>query len=911
MTCYSSLSNRLPVRLLFLTLLFLFLAGTCVRAQEKEPRYELPRRTLPLEKALIKLTEAGAELSYRPDQIPQLALRVPGGRRTLPQWLNFLLRDTDLIHKRGPAGYLIVPDPLLTERTFTVHGVITDAESGERLIGAAIQQVGTDRGTLTNEYGFYSLDANGGRQLLRVSYTGYQARDFALVLRGDTTLDVALALDGLLPQIEVRANSLARSDLFLTESETSIRQSEVSRVNGIGGEADILNVARLLPGITSGANGFGGLSIRGSSSGHNLILLDGVPVYNVNHAGGLFSIFNDEAVRRADVYKDGIPAHFGGRIGGVLDVHTRDGNLYQPQITLGSSLLAGTVTAEGPVRKGKSSFLASGRYFWGGQVLSRLSANNKRGLGRDGQIDYDVYDLNFKLNQQVGKNGRLYLSLYRGTDDFANTAREENEVTVLTEAGAVLKYEATQRRGEAARWGNTVGALRYNYVFSDRFFANFRLSYSDLFVRAEFVRSDSLWEANNERLTHATRSGRFGSEIRQWGTAFDGQVNLAQALKLRFGLTADLYRFLPQIRTSGVPLERQPALPQMAPGFGSEAAQLVAYASLEGAVGWLRYRAGLRQQYWRSGLTAYRNLSPRLVLGGSIRKRNHWRLTYDRQVQPIHLISSTIIGLPSDLWVPAGAGLRPSVSRQYGVQYNRQLGRGWELQIAGYDRGMRDLVDYVGTVTSPDLTDDLSVGTGVARGVETTVSYARNRTRGWLSYTLAQSRRRFDERINFGQEYPFQFDRRHAVKLLASYDLRPHLNLTATWRLESGSYFSFGQQAFVIAAPGDEADEGAVVNVVENKNGLSLPPNHRLDVNAQWQLSKDSRRRFQHVLNFGVYNLYSRHNPVFYDLRSRYFSRGFDLVKERNFVQIFFGGALPTLSYRMTFRGGRSPIESL
>ena len=888
---------RIP--LLFLVLFL----STCALAQERLERYSLPRRVMPLEKALLKLTDNGAELSYRPDQLPQLAIRVPGGRRTLPQWLGFLLRDTDLIFRAGPAGYLVLPDPNLRERTFTVHGMITDAGSGERLIGAAVQQLGSDRGALANEYGFYSLDAGGGRQRLRVSYTGYQPREFDLVLRGDTVLNVALRVDGLLPQIEVRANSTSKNDLFLTESEVSIRQSEVSRVNGIGGEADILNVARLLPGVTSGANGVGGLSIRGSSSGHNLVLLDGVPVYNVNHAGGLFSIFNDAAIRRADVYKDGLPARFGGRIGGVLDVHTRDGNLYQPELTLGSSLLAASVTGEGPIRQGKSSFLAAGRYFWGGELLGRFSELNKAQRGQQGRIDYDVYDLNFKLNQQVGKDGRLYASLYRGTDNFANGARRQDQVTVLTQAGAVLDYTATQRREEQARWGNTVGALRYNHLFTDRFFANFRLSYSDLFVRAGFVRADSLWEANNERLTQSTSSGQFGSEIRQIGAAFDGQYNLAPGLLLRFGLSGDGYRFLPQIRTSVLPLEQQPALEKLSPRNGSAASQFATYASLTGRFGWLRYRAGLRHVSWRNQSLARRYLLPRLLVGGRIGERNHWRLTYDRLVQPIHLISTTVIGLPSDVWVPAGPGLSPSRSEQFGAQFNRTLGKGWDLQLAAYERRLSDLADYVYGETHPEISANISQGNGFARGVETTVSYAGQRLRGWLSYTLANSRRQFDDRINLGRPFSFQFDRTHALKLLLSYDLTPRTNVTATWRAESGSFFSFGEQAFVVASPGDEADLGAVVTVVRDKNSLSLPAHHRLDVNFQIQLGKPERENVRHLLNVGIYNLYSRHNPVFYDLRSRYFSRGFDLVKERNFVQIFFGGALPTLSYRLNLRG--------
>ncbi|MEM9931029.1 MAG: carboxypeptidase-like regulatory domain-containing protein, partial [Bacteroidota bacterium] len=443
------------LRLFFLVLVFWLGSVSSLAGQPdlEETKYQLPRRLLPLEKALIKLVDDGARLSYRPDQLPQIAIKVPGGKRTLASWLNFLLKDTELTYQPGPAGLLILPDLNLSSRSYTLYGIVTDAASGERLIGAALQDLQSLDGVLSNEYGFFSLSTSGGQKKLRVSYTGYAPRELAIVLKSDTSLNIALAAASYLPQIEVSAKQDSSSSLFLLQSETRIGREEVQLLNGPGGEASILSRARMLPGITSGADGVGGLVIRGSNSGHNLVLYDGVPVYNINHAAGLFSIFNSAAIRRADVYKDGLPARFGGRIGGVLDVHTRDGNLYYPELTVGSSLLSANFLAEGPLDRGKSSFLVSGRYFWGGGILRDLSAREKRNLGREGNINYAVYDLNVKLNQQIGKKGRLYFSLFSGLDDYGNFAGEQDNVTVLTEGGAVLLYTATQRRAEEISWG--------------------------------------------------------------------------------------------------------------------------------------------------------------------------------------------------------------------------------------------------------------------------------------------------------------------------------------------------------------------------------------------------------------------------------------------------------------------------
>ncbi|MFK8161832.1 MAG: TonB-dependent receptor plug domain-containing protein [Lewinella sp.] len=890
-----------------LTLFALLMVSTLEgqRSSAKEKRYLLPRRQMPLEKALIKLTEGNAPLSYRPDQLPQIVVSVPGGRKTLVGWLSFLLKDTELAYRKGPAGYLIVPDLDLFNRDFTIHGLILDASSGERLIGSAIQDIDNLRGVLANEYGFYSLETKGGRKRFRVSYTGYASMELDFVLRRDTVLEVRLEPAGYLPQIEVRASADSSRALYLLESERSMSSTEVGLLNGPGGEASILSLARMLPGVTSGADGVGGLSIRGSNSGHNLVLFDGVPVYNLNHAAGLFSIFNTSAIRRADLYKDGIPARFGGRIGGVLDVHTRDGNLYHPEVSVGSSLLSSTVTAEGPLKSGKSSFLVSGRYFWGGDLLRTFSEQQKQSYGRDGAIDYAVYDLNLKLNQQVGKKGRVYLSLYRGLDDYGNDSQEQSDVTVLEPGGTVLFYEANQNREEQIRWGNTVGALRYNHLFNDRFFGNFRLSYSDLLVRASFERSDSLYEVSNESLTSDISSGRFGSAIRQFGAAFDGQYNLTRLSNLRFGAAIDAHRFLPQIRSGRVPLTRHPILQSLGEGDALRSVQVAAYGSFDGQWKGLHYRAGLRGQIWRNGVS-YINLSPRLMLAAGLGKHGRWKVTYDQMVQPIHLVSSTVIGLPTDLWVPSTPEIAPSTVSQVGFSYNHDLTTKWQLEVELYHRDMRHLVDYTESGQNNGWVDNLSVGKGFANGAEFSLHYAGRRLRGWVSYTLAESRRQFDESINRGRPFPFQFDRRHGVKLLATYNISPTVNLTGTWRYGSGAFYSLSLENFLLADPSilESGEDAQVIPLVENKNGFNLPANHRLDVNAQFLFGKKTRS-FQHMLNVGIYNLYGRHNPIFYDLRTSFRSRGSDLIKDQQFVQVYFGGIQPTLSYQLTFSGKR------
>ncbi len=864
-------------------------------------RFALPRKMMPLEKCLIKLNEAGAELSYRPDQIPPIAIKSPGGRKTLRNWLTFLLRDTELIFEDTGNGLIIYPDFDLSKRMFTVYGNVTDQKSGERLIAAAVQDSVSGDGVLSNEYGFYTFSLPGGRKLLKFSYVGYASRSLNVVIKGDTTININLLPAGNLPEVIVTPTPDGVDEAYLRETRSSIGPEETAQMGGPGGEADPLRLARLLPGVESGADGVGGIFIRGSESGHNLVLLDGVPVYNLNHAAGLLSIFSNHAIRRVDVYKDGLPARFGGRIGGVLDVHTRDGNLYDFETKVGSSLLSAHFAAEGPIKRGKSSFLVTGRSFWGKELLGRLSEIAKENAGRTGRMDYAVYDLNFKFNQRVGEKGHLYLSLFNGSDDYSNTAQTIDNATILTSGGAVFPYESVIERQESVAWGNTVGALRYNHVFSDHFFGNFRLSYSDLVVDAAYEKSDSLKELFDDFNANVDLiSGRYGSAIKQLGMAFDGQMNLPASGEIRFGGEVNFHEFLPQLRAGAIELEDHPTLDALEKDNVLRPIQLSAYGSYAGKWRSIQYRIGLRGQLWRSGRN-YFHLSPRLLLAGKFDDKTSWRFAFDQAAQPVHLISSTVIGLPSDLWIPATEAFGPSTSQQTSVQFTRHLSEDWNLVAAAYYRDIRDLVSF--TEAGQDWQRNLSSGDGFASGLELTLNKTRGLFSGWLSYTLSESRRNFDEKINLGRPFDFRYGRRHSMKALIRYQPSPRVSLTANFRYGSGAAYSLSSVTLRLADPATIVDPREIeVDITDRKNGFRLPDNHRLDINARFIVNNKKNSLVEHAFSLGIYNVYNRKNPIYYDVESNYVSSGENLTNRRRFKQVFIPGLLPMISYHLKIK---------
>ncbi len=887
----------------WIILIFLSLTATLPLHAQNNALLSLPPGAYTLEEALVALGDRGARISYRPDQLPDIVITVSEGLRPTVGWLDVLLRDTELTYEMGSAGILILPDAGLLSSNYSIFGMVSDAVTGERLIGATVQLTDVNAGTYSNEYGFYTLAQRGGNHRLRATYVGYLPLEKPIFLRSDTQVILQLIPNNELPQILVTAMETGEGDARYFESGTRIGRTEVSQVGGPLGEDDPLQLARLLPGVTSGAEGIGGMLIRGSEAGHNLILLDGVPVYGLSHAGGLFSIFSNQAIRRIDLYKDALPARFGGRIGGVLDVHTRDGNLYENELTLGSSLLSAQVAAEGPVSVGESSFLLTGRYFWASNVIRRFSEKYKANRGRRGSMDYDVYDINFKLNQRAGKRGRIYLSLYSGLDDFANNSWQSDTLYSKNEAGTEFVHHTPTTRRELVKWGNTVGALRYNHVFSEKTFGNFRISYSDLKTSASFERSDSVNEIRNNILDGDLISGSYRSDIRQLGFAFDGQHSMGNTSFLRFGLETNLHRFTPVLLTGEKELEEYGADDEVE--HTDTPRQYTAYGTLGGRTGNIYYRLGLRGSIWSTGENkAYWTLSPRILLSGPLTERVDWQLSFDRTVQPVHLLGSFVIGFPADLWVPSTKEIAPASSPQISGKLTVYPAKDWVFTSAVYYKSMRGLIAYSeGRQSSDQWKEELSRGQGKAYGLETSLQRNRGKFRGWLNYTLARSERSFDRLINQGMAFPFRYDRRHSVNLLLIYQLGKRTTLTGSWRLESGLAYSLSE--LTLANPIDYGLPNTPI--AEERNGFRMPVNHRLDINLHTNLSSEDKR-FTHAINFGVYNVYNRHNPIYYEIRPEYEGEGSDPYRRDQFYKIFVAPILPTLSYHLTFSSGRRHV---
>ncbi len=310
---------------------------------------------------------------------------------------------------------------LFAQKSIVVSGYIEDGASGEKLISAIVYAPKLGIGEETNNYGFFSLNLPKGEQKLTVSYAGYQPFELNLDLRSDTSITFRLKSIEL-ETVTISAKKQDRIENKVQMSQVTVPIEQIKKLPALLGEVDVLKALQLLPGVKSGGEGQNGLYVRGGSPDQNLIMLDGVPLYNVSHIGGFVSVFNGDAIRNVTLTKGGFPARFGGRLSSVIEIDMKEGNLKEYHGEGGIGTLSSRMTYEGPIVKDKASFMVSGRRTYV-DLLARpiiksvnRKENKRNGTNNDLGLRLDFYDLNAKVNYKINDKHRIYLSAYTGDD---------------------------------------------------------------------------------------------------------------------------------------------------------------------------------------------------------------------------------------------------------------------------------------------------------------------------------------------------------------------------------------------------------------------------------------------------------------------------------------------------------------
>ena len=758
----------------------------------------------------------------------------------------------------------------LPAQKYTISGYLTDAETGEKLIAANVFELRSAQGAVTNNYGFFSLTLPADSVYLQASYIGYENRTVALNLTQDIPLDFSLSSSLTLDVVTVTAEQALEENSQMSQVEVPVEQ--IKKLPALLGEVDVLKTLQLLPGVQSGGEGQSGLYVRGGSPDQNLVLLDGVPVYNVSHVLGIFSVFNADAIKNVTLTKGGFPARYGGRLSSVLEINMKDGNLKEFHGEGAVGIISSKLTLEGPIKTDQTSFIISGRRTYADLVARPfVKAAAKRDEQQIG-FDLSFFDLNAKLNHRINDQHRLYLSGYWGGDVFG---------TDITDQG--------DRFGGGIDWGNLITAARWNWQLQPKLFANTTLTYSRYRVDIS---------AFQETLIEGEAPEAFGanyfSGIEDIGGKIDFDFIPSPQHYIRFGAAATNHTYEPgalSITSTEIP-------DTLIGSQDSYSTEYALYIEDDMTFGQLKANVGIHFSAFDVEDELYTAVQPRLGLRYLL--PNDWALkgSFSTMQQYINLLTSESLSLPTDLWVPSTARIRPQRAWQAAAGVAKTLDGGYELSAEAYYKEMTDVISFKEGASfllglENDWQDKVTQGDGEAYGLELFLQKKKGRTTGWVGYTLSWNNRQFDD-INGGKVFPFRYDRRHDLSVVASHQLSERISVSGAFIYGTGNAISLNTYKWGTGPQGFYSDR---LSGGGDKNSFRMSDYHRMDVSIEFFKQK---KRYARKWIISVYNIYWNRNPYFVQQQNRFDRRTGDFTGTE-FTEVSILPIIPSVAYSFKF----------
>ena len=766
----------------------------------------------------------------------------------------------------------------IAQNKHTISGYVREKGSGELLIGVSVYLPGTVVSTSTNTYGFYSLTLPDSDSLtIAFGYLGYKPEFRKLALSQNVELNIDLQSETTLNEVEIVASRVEKVSESAEMSKVDVPVSQIRNIPMLLGEKDVMKVLQLMPGVQTGSEGNSGLYVRGGGPDQNLIILDGATVYNASHLFGFFSLFNGDALKSVELTKGGFPARYGGRLSSVIDLNMKEGNKEELHGEGGVGIISSRLMLEGPISKGKSSFLISGRRTY-------LDVLTRPLMPSEAKVGYYFYDLNTKLNYDFGRKNKIYLSGYFGRDKFYYKDNYDD-----TEAGG------------GVYWGNATGTMRWNHLFSEKIFSNASLTFSryrfNIFLEEEDKSSDTNYKLD------------YFSGIHDFALKYDIDYLPNPQHSIRTGFQSTFHRFNP----SALVIKGDEALNIEDRSHNVDGVESSVYVEdTYKPTPNFKVNAGIRLSHFAADKNSYFMPEPRISAAYNIKDDLAVKASYARMNQYVHLISNTGIGLPTDLWVPTTDRIAPQRSQQVAVGIAKDFTeKDLALTVEGYYKKSDNIIGYKEgasflVIDDPESAeevnweDNITAGQGWSYGVELLLQKKVGRLSGWVGYTLSWTQLQFDS-LNFGKKFYARYDRRHDISVVGIYELKENITLSGTWVYGTGNaitmpvgsytahenkpsryninYYSYGNHA---------VDYG-------ERNSSRMAAYHRMDLGIQFHKKKSWGERTWEI---SFYNAYSRKNPFFYYIEQD--NHGQD-NSESKLKQISLFPIIPSVSYGFKF----------
>lgn len=796
---------------------------------------------------------------------------------------------------------------VVNSQNVTISGYITDSKSGETLINASVFDRKSTKGSVSNVYGFYSLTIPRGEANIKYSYVGYRPEEKLITLKKDTVIHIKLETSTELGEVTVYGETRRETGVQGSQMGTvEIPISQIKNIPTLFGETDVIKALQLLPGVQAGTEGSAGMYVRGGGPDENLLLLDGIPVYNVNHMFGFFSVFNTDAIKNVTLYKGNFPARFGGRLSSVVDIRMNDGNdkEYHGNVSIG--LISSKFNLEGPIIKEKTTFNVSLRRTYAdilAQPLIKIATADDESIDK-ASAGYYFYDLNAKVSHKISDNDRLYLSFYSGDDviyaKFKDKYTEQNN------------YTSTNETRMDWYWGNLITALRWNHILNSKLFMNTTGSYTryrfDMGIGAF---SESIYKTppstNSESMELGYKSG-----IEDFSVKADFDYTPTPEHDIKFGANYIYHTFRPGVTVAKYNVSQEDSY-NLDTTIGDKniySHETMLYIEDNISLGsFIKANVGLHYSTFTVQKQFYHSLQPRLSMRFLINDNLSAKAGYAAMSQYIHLLSNNSISLPTDLWVPVTKRITPMRSHQVSAGLFYNLKDIIDLSLEGYYKTMDNLIEYKDGATFMGSTtgweEKVSMGRGWAYGLEFLAQKSYGKTSGWLGYSWSKSERIFDrpgQELNNGLAFPAKYDRRHDLSLTMTHQFSKKIDLSGTWVYSSGNCGTLALQNY----EGQEIPQNnnwsyyTYIPHISHRNNFRFNSYHRMDIGVNFHKQKKHGMR---TWNISIYNAYNQLNPF---IVYPEYSGTFDPVTQqytetKKLVQISLFPIIPSISYSYKF----------
>ncbi|WP_010179937.1 TonB-dependent receptor [Aquimarina agarilytica] len=780
--------------------------------------------------------------------------------------------------------FIIVSTPFFAQK-ITLSGTISDAESNEALIGVSILISDLDKGTITNEYGFYSITIPEGIHEINYSYIGYESNTIQLNLKADKNVNITLNKSTqTLKEVIVESTP---KQFKIEAPEMSVNKLSIKTIKDLPavlGEVDIIKSLIQLPGVTTAGEGAAGFNVRGGSVDQNLILLDEATLFSSSHLFGLFSIFNPDAIKDLKLYKGGIPSRFGGRIASVLDIYQKEGNNKKFHVKGGIGLVSSRLLLEGPIAKEKTSFILGGRSSYVHLFLPIFDINSKALF----------YDLNLKLKHILDDTNKLYLSTYLGNDIFELDGQFFNQ------------------------YGNRFINLRWNHTFNNNLFSNASVIYTKYNYQLDLDFIGFTWNSgisnlnfkydlvnylkDNITIRYGTNQLYYNFNPGKIAPNRDDSAIREEQLTKKFAIESGYYTEAEIDLTDKLTMN---AGLRLSTFFRLGQKNIFQYANDQAVV--YNENLGIYEEAVEIGFTSvsrkkitksFINLEPRLSFSYSLNKNTAFKTSYQRTAQYIHLISNTTSPTPLDIWEPSGQFVKPQLSNQYAIGYFQNLHENtYSFSLETYYKDIKNRINYIdgaNIIANKAIERVLLNGIGRSYGLELLFQKNEGRFKGWFSYTLSRTEQQIKGRtpiepgINNGKWFVNNFDKTHDLSLTTTYNLSKKFKVNAAFNFQTGLPVTFPSNQF-------EPLDGIIVPEFEERNSSRLPNYHRLDLSLNYTPKPTSPKRWKSEWVLSVYNLYNRKNAT-------NISFGFNNETFRNeATRLAIFGVVPSITYNFNF----------